>query len=106
MLLQVSPDLVSKFNFVAGMVPILQAYIAEVGWWLAAMFLLLTYACNTLIMILQRKEPAKKLTQKRAVIMEQVWQVASFDCFIHVSKCLSKNPHAAFFVHLSFAGPF
>ena len=28
---QVSPDLMSKFNFVAGMVPILQAYIAEVG---------------------------------------------------------------------------
>ena len=41
LLLQVSQDLVSKFNFVAGMVPILQAYIAEVSWCLAAMFCLL-----------------------------------------------------------------
>ena len=72
-LLQVSPDLVSKFNFVAGMVPILQAYIAEVGG--GNLVLLVTCACNTpstLIMLLQRRQPARKLTQKRAVVMEQV----------------------------------
>lgn len=77
------------------------------GWFVAGCYVFVPFIClQYLIMILQRKEPAKKLTQKRAVIMEQVWQVASFGCFIHVCKCLSKNPHATFFFHRSFAGPF